>query len=128
MNNRAVSKIALAIITFIAVAAVLLVVGPQRIALAQDKTGDEALATQLEKHSESGFHNLTAFTLQDGKATFAGLGSDEHTEVEIGSVTKMFTGELAHQLVDEGKLRTDSTVGEVLDVGDAPVALSLIHI
>ena len=122
MNNRVASKIALAIITFIAVAAVLLVVGPQRIALAQDKTGDEALATQLEKHSESGFHNLTAFTLQDGKATFAGLGSDEHTEVEIGSVTKMFTGELARQLVEEGKLRTDSTVGEVLDVGDAPVA------
>ncbi|KHO29340.1 serine hydrolase domain-containing protein [Corynebacterium minutissimum] len=122
MNNRAVSKIALAIITFIAVAAVLLVVGPQRIALTQDKTGDEALATQLEEHSESGFHNLTAFTLHDGKATFAGLGSDEHTEVEIGSVTKMFTGELAHQLAEEGKLKPDTTVGEVLDVGDAPVA------
>ena len=122
MNNRAVSKIALSIITFIAIAAVLLVAGPQRIALAQDKTGDEALATQLEKHSESGFHNLTAFTLQDGKATFAGLGSDEHTEAEIGSVTKMFTGELARQLVEEGKLKPDTTVGEVLDVGNAPVA------
>lgn len=115
-------KIVLAVITATAVAAVLLVAGPQRITLAQDKTGDENLATQLEQHSESGFHNLTAFTLQDGKATFAGLGSDEHTEVEIGSVTKMFTGELAHQLVEEGKLRTDTTVGEVLDVGDAPVA------
>ena len=34
----------------------------------------------------------------------------------------MFTGELAHQLVEEGKLRTDTTVGEVLNVGDAPVA------
>ncbi|WP_306506931.1 serine hydrolase [Corynebacterium sp.] len=122
MNNRVASKIALVIITIIVVAAVLLVVGPQRIALAQDKTGDEALATQLEEHSESGFHNLTAFTLQDGKATFAGLGSDENTEVEIGSVTKMFTGELAHQLVDEGTLKPDTTVGEVLDVGNAPVA------
>lgn len=115
-------RISLAVIAAIAVAAILLITGPQRIALAQDKTGDEALAAQLEEHSESGFHNITAFTLQDGKATFAGLGSDEHTEVEIGSVTKMFTGELAHQLVEEGKLRTDTTVGEVLDVGDAPVA------
>ena len=34
----------------------------------------------------------------------------------------MFTGELARQLVDEGKLNPDTTVGEVLDVGDAPVA------
>ncbi|OFL20608.1 serine hydrolase [Corynebacterium sp. HMSC062A03] len=115
-------KITFSFVAVIAVASVLLITGPQRIALATERTGDEALATQLEKHSESGFHNLTAFTLHDGKATFAGLGSDEHTEVEIGSVTKMFTGELAHQLVEEGKLRTDTTVGEVLDVGDAPVA------
>lgn len=115
-------RISLAVIAAIAVAAILLITGPQRIALAQDKTGDEALAAQLEEHSEPGFHNLTAFTLQDGKATFAGLGSDEHTEVEIGSVTKMFTGELAHQLADEGKLKPDTTVGEVLDVGDSPVA------
>lgn len=115
-------RISLAVIAAIAVAALLLIAGPQRIALAKDKTGDEALAAQLEEHSESGFHNLTAFTLQDGKATFAGLGSDEHTEVEIGSVTKVFTGELAHQLVEEGKLRTETTVGEVLDVGDVPVA------
>lgn len=115
-------RISLALIAAIAVAAVLLIAGPQRITLSKDKTGDEALATQLEEHSEPGFHNLTAFTLQDGKVTFAGLGSDEHTEVEIGSVTKMFTGELAHQLVEEEKLRTETTVGEVLDVGDAPVA------
>lgn len=115
-------KITFSFVAVIAVAAVLLITGPQRIALATERTGDEALATQLEKHSESGFHNLTAFTLHDGKATFAGLGSDEHTEVEIGSVTKMFTGELARQLVDEGKLKPDTTVGEVLNVGDAPVA------
>ena len=115
-------KITFSFVAVIAVAAVLLITGPQRIALATERTGDEALATQLETHSESGFHNLTAFTLHDGKATFAGLGSDEHTEVEIGSVTKMFTGELARQLVDEGKLKPDTTVGEVLDVGDAPVA------
>lgn len=121
MRNSIPSKIVLAIITVIAVAAVLLVAGPQRIARAKDKTGDEALATQLEEHSESGFHNLTAFTFQDGEATFAGLGSDEHTEVEIGSVTKMFTGEIVHQLVQEEKLSPDTTVGEVLEVGDAPV-------
>ena len=69
-------RISLAVIAAIAVAAVLLVAGPQKITLAQDKTGNETLATQLEQHSESGFHNLTAFTIQDGKTTFAGLGSD----------------------------------------------------
>ncbi|WP_412100919.1 serine hydrolase domain-containing protein [Corynebacterium aurimucosum] len=115
-------QIVLASITAIAVAAVLLAAGPRRIALAQDETGDNTLSPQLKEHSETGFHNLTVFTLHDGKVTFAGLGNDEHTEVEIGSVTKMLTGELAHQLVKEGRLSPDTTVGEVLNVGGSPVA------
>ncbi len=34
----------------------------------------------------------------------------------------MFTGEIAHQLVEEGKVRLDTTMGEVLEVGDSPVS------
>ncbi|MDK8764490.1 serine hydrolase domain-containing protein [Corynebacterium sp. MSK218] len=115
-------QIVLASITAIVVAAVLILAGPQRIALASDVTGDKNLAAQLQDHSEPGFHQLTAFTIRDGATTFAGLGADEHTEIEIGSVTKMFTGEIAHQLVEERVLSLDTTVGEVLDVGNAPVA------
>ncbi|MER0078538.1 serine hydrolase [Corynebacterium sp. KPL2830] len=115
-------NMALAITVTTMSAALLLVIGPQRIAVATTETGDAELSATLRKHTEAGFNNLTAFTLHDGKATFAGLGTDEHTEVEIGSVTKMFTAELAHQLVEEGKISLDTTVGDVLDVGQAPIS------
>ena len=115
-------KLALSTIVALVSAAVLRIVGPQRISMATTATGDSELSTYLREHPEPGFHNLAAFTLVQGKTTFAGLGADEHTEVEIGSVTKMFTGEIAHQLVEEGKIRLDTTVGEVLEVGDTPVS------
>ncbi|MCT1409199.1 serine hydrolase domain-containing protein [Corynebacterium accolens] len=115
-------RLVLSIVTAIAIASVLLLAGPRRLTLAPTDTGDVALASTLRENAEPGFHHLTAFTLRDGNATFAGVGSNEHTEVEIGSVTKMFTGELTHQLVEEGTLRLDSTVGEFLDVDNAPVA------
>lgn len=115
-------RLALSIVTAIAIASVPLLAGPRHLTLALTDTGDAALASTLRERAELGFHHLTAFTLRDGNATFAGLGSNEHTEVEIGSVTKMFTGELTHQLVKEGILRLDSTVGEFLDVDNAPVA------
>lgn len=115
-------KLALATIVAAISAAFLLIVGPQRISMATTATGDSELSTYLREHPEPGFNSLAAFTLVQGKATFAGLGSDEHTEVEIGSVTKMFTGEIAHQLVEEGKIRLDTTVGEVLEVGQSPIS------
>lgn len=115
-------KLALAAVVAVVSAAFLLIVGPQRISMADTATGDPELSTHLREHPEAGFNNLTAFTLDQGKATFAGLGANEHTEVEIGSVTKMFTGEIAHQLVEEGKVRLDTTMGQVLEVGDSPVS------
>ena len=115
-------KLALAAVVTVVSATFLLIVGPQRISMADTATGDLGLSTHLREHSEAGFNNLTAFTLDQGKATFAGLGANEHTEVEIGSVTKMFTGEIAHQLVEEGKIRLDTTMGEILEVGDSPVS------
>ncbi|WP_238402058.1 hypothetical protein [Corynebacterium macginleyi] len=75
-------KIALTITVTIMSAALLLMIGPRRIAVATTETGDAELATTLRKNAEAGFNNLTAFTLHEGKATFAGLGADEHTEVE----------------------------------------------
>ena len=84
-------KMALAITATIMTAALLLLIGPRRIAVATTETGDATLSATLRNHTEPGFNNLIAFTLHEGKATFAGLGADEHTEVEIGSVTKMFT-------------------------------------
>ena len=59
-------KIALAAVVAVVSAAFLLIVGPQRISVADTATGDPELSTHLREHSEAGFNNLTAFTLDQG--------------------------------------------------------------
>ena len=96
----------------------LLVIGPQRNTLAQQPTGSHDLSALAER----GHHNLSTFSYVAGKVDFAGLGAQEHTEFEIGSVTKMFSAELLRQQVAQGRVSYETTVGELLPVQGTPVA------
>ncbi|MCK6159836.1 serine hydrolase domain-containing protein [Corynebacterium simulans] len=120
--NFSIGKLAIGFLVTALVASGLVLVGPHRIALATEATGSTDLAQKLRDNAQRGHHNLTAFTLSNGKVSFAGLGADEHTEVEIGSVTKMFTAELIRQEVSEGNLKYDVRVGQFLDTGDSPIS------
>ena len=100
----------------------LLIVGPQRIALAKNNTGDEELAHKLRENAGKAQNQITAFTFHNGETTFAGVGADENTEVEVGSVTKTFTTELLHQQVESGDIKLDTTVGDIIDVEGSEVA------
>src|SRR5699024_12492376 len=75
----------------------LLAAGPQRITLAEESTGDEELAQKLRDSAGKAQNRIAAFTFRSGSATVAGLGANEHTDVEIRSVTKTFTTELLRQ-------------------------------
>lgn len=114
MNKRIIASVVAAVF----VAAVLISSGPRGIATESRRTG----TLDLTSHAERGHHQLAAFVLTDGTPEFGGLGADEHTEVEIGSVTKMFTVEITQQLIEEGALSRDTRIGEVLDLGDTPAA------
>ncbi len=92
----------------------------KRIALSQNQTGDQRLAGLLAALvAEAGksvypLHNIAAFVLEDGCARFAGLGADEHTEFEIGSVTKTFNADLLEQAIELGEATSDTTVEDLL--------------
>ncbi|MGX9681613.1 hypothetical protein [Corynebacterium propinquum] len=111
-----------ALIAGAAVLAGAIMLGPQRIALANQATGDEQLATELAELSVPGHNQLAAMTIEDGVTNYAGWGADNETEVEIGSVTKMLTAELLRHEIDNGAVKLETTLGELIDELADPVA------
>ena len=106
------------------VTAVLMVgFGPRKITLATEHTGNAQLAAALERlaRAEPGHHTLSALVYDQGEVTFGGLGADEHTEFEIGSITKTFNAELVRQLIDEDVITLDTTVGDILGESGTPI-------
>lgn len=88
------------------------------------------LDAELEKvRAKHGLPALAAAVVKDGAIIAAGAvgvrahGTDVKVTIEdrfhLGSDTKAMTATLAAMLVEEGKLRWDSTIGEVLG-GDVP--------
>ena len=114
---------AIGAVTAAATAALLLTFGPQRISLATTHTGDAQLASALERSAaaEPGHRALSALVYDQGRVTFGGLGADEHTEFEIGSVTKTFNAELVRQLIHANELTLHTTVGDILGPTGAPI-------
>ena len=89
------------------------------------ETGDTALAEELETiRNDFGFPAMAAFTLRGGEiveqATVGTRSSKDERPVgleapwHLGSNTKAMTATVAGMLVEEGLLRWDSTIGEVL--------------
>ncbi|WP_342319590.1 serine hydrolase domain-containing protein [Corynebacterium mayonis] len=106
----------------LATAGILLAFGPLPLNLSSESTGSETISATLTDEAAKGHHDLTAFIYDNGEVTFGGLGADEHTEVEIGSLTKTFNAELVRQLVEEKQLTVETTVGELYEVNDTPIA------
>lgn len=114
--------IAVGVIAATVTAVALLSTGPRDISTATEHTGDPEISSALEHLAENGHHNLAAFSYDGGETRFGGLGADEHTEFEIGSITKTFNAELVRQFIEEGELNLDTQVQELIDVPSAPVA------
>ena len=111
-------------------AAVLVLAGgvlaaPRPPALATEVTGDVGLAAALTDAAaaENGARDtLAAAVVGPDGVTFAGLGADETTEFEIGSITKTFTALLLAQAVERGEVTLDDPAGDHLDLGDSAAA------
>ena len=122
-HHRVSGRTAVSVAVLVGPATILtaLILGPKTLPVAKQRTGDPDLAGQLADLARPGHHRLAAFTITDDSVTFAGLGADEHSEVEIGSVTKTFTAEILRNQIRAGRVAAGTTVGEIIDVHDAPV-------
>ena len=101
-----------------AVVAVLVAVlaGPRPLHLAELSSGDEDFADQVVAAlGERGHHEVAAAMIDGGRTVYAGFGgAGETTPFEIGSVAKVLTGMLLYDLTQDGTVRLDQPVGELV--------------
>lgn len=116
------SILALAMVVTVATLMIAYAIGPKPITTSTEHTGDDQLAEILQEHAPSGSHNLAGFIQHTGDTTFAGLGADEHSEFEIGSITKTFTAELLSNAIERGELSLQTKVGEILAAEGTEIA------
>lgn len=84
--------------------------------------GDERLATRLGELLGPR-HPVAAAALVSGQGVVvAGLGAGLDADFEIGSITKGVTGLLYADALARGEIGKDTTVGELLPLGDVPAA------
>ncbi|WP_420734516.1 serine hydrolase domain-containing protein [Brevibacterium luteolum] len=93
-------------------------------------TGDRALGEAvIDAVGSRDRHHVAIAQLTPGgdEIRYAGFGADEHTEFEIGSITKTFTAVLFAQAIERGEVTADTTLGELFGpaVGAAPEATLL---
>ncbi|MBK0332310.1 beta-lactamase family protein [Brachybacterium sp. MASK1Z-5] len=76
-------------------------------------TGNQDLAAELADHL-TGQRTVACALIDGDDVRFAGFGTDEHREFEVGSVSKTFTAALVMDAVRRGELELEATVQDVL--------------
>ena len=96
--------------------------------LLPDVHGDVELAEQVRPLLADPADRISVAYLEAGSVRFAGFGADEHTEFEIGSVTKTFTASLLADAVSRGEVTLETTVAEILgdDLADPQAAIGTV--
>jgi CubicO group peptidase (beta-lactamase class C family) len=104
--------VALAVAALTAVALAALTPWPRGVQ--GTPTGDAELMAEVEQVLGSKhWQHIAAARVDGDEVAFAGTGADEHTEFEIGSITKTFTAALFADAIDRGEIDADTRLGEV---------------
>ncbi|GGM25153.1 serine hydrolase domain-containing protein [Micromonospora yangpuensis] len=111
-----------AVLVTIAVAAGGALAGRWKPTLSERRTGDEALLDRSARLLTGVRHSASVCYVTDDQVRYAHFGSDERRRYEIASLTKTFTGELLADSVAREEVRLDTPVGDLLDLGEGPVA------
>jgi CubicO group peptidase (beta-lactamase class C family) len=114
------------IVVAIAFAAIVALVGvlarPNPPSLSTTLAGDTALAARARPLLAGALDRVSIAVVDGSTVTYANFGANEHTEYEIGSITKTFTGLLLADAIQRGEVTADTQVGALLALGGAPIA------
>jgi hypothetical protein len=110
----------------LALAALVALVGalarPSPPSLSTMVSGDAELAARARPLLPGALDRVSIAVVDGSTTTYAHFGADEHTQYEIGSITKTFTGLLLADAIQRGEVTADTTVGALLPLGGAPIA------
>jgi CubicO group peptidase (beta-lactamase class C family) len=92
-----------------------------------DVQGDAGLAAQVRsllgaRHPVVAAAVVSGAAVADGEARVAGVGAALDADFELGSISKGTTGLLHADACGRGELGPDTTLGELLPLGDCPAA------
>jgi CubicO group peptidase (beta-lactamase class C family) len=120
LQHRRRAVVALALAAIVALLGVL--ARPSPPSLSTVVTGDAALAARARPLLQGALDRVSIAVVDGSTITYAHFGADEHTQYEIGSLTKTFTASLLADAIRRGEVTADTQVGTLLPLGGAPIA------
>jgi CubicO group peptidase (beta-lactamase class C family) len=87
-----------------------------------DAITSDDLAARVAKLLGRRHSVFAAATVTGSGVALASRGADPDADFEIGSISKGFTGLLYAEAVARGEVASDTTLGALLPLGDAPAA------
>lgn len=95
---------------------------PTTSSAAPGASGDEELLRLIRPSFTDPTDRVAVAVIDGDGVRTAFIDADETTVFEVGSITKVFTGELLAEAIERGEVEHADTLGQYLDLGDAPVA------
>ncbi len=95
---------------------------PSGAAAGAPRPGETALETDVRRSFTNDYERAAVAVIEDGEASTVYERSDEDAFFEIGSITKVLTGELLAIAIERGEVALDDPLGAHLPLGDAPAA------
>jgi CubicO group peptidase (beta-lactamase class C family) len=120
LQHRRRAVVALALAAIVALLGVL--ARPRPPSLSTSMSGDVALAARARPLLHGALDHVSIAVVDGSTVTYAHFGADEHTQYEIGSLTKTFTALLLVDAIRRGEVTADTKVGALLPLGGAPIA------
>jgi CubicO group peptidase (beta-lactamase class C family) len=120
LQHRRRAVVALALAAIVALLGVL--ARPSPPSLSTIVTGDAALAARARPLLQGALDHVSIAVVDGSTVTYAHFGANEHTQYEIGSLTKTFTALLLADAIRRGEVTADTKVGTLLPLGGAPIA------
>jgi CubicO group peptidase (beta-lactamase class C family) len=84
--------------------------------------GDAELIDEIDATYADDFERAAVAVVAGDEVRTAYVAADETTMFEVGSITKVLTGELFAIAIDRGEVTPDDRLGDHLDLADAPAA------